>query len=126
MRVIVFDRELHEPLTVVEMPFDLFERGKRGERIRMIPEQLLDERALREWMSPATEVPHIEWQFITLRLEEVRKGRGGETLFWFAYADNETLALRLRAAFLPGQVGELRVQRQRAWADGVMLQPPPR
>lgn len=113
MRVVVFDRELHEALTVVEVPAWLAERAKDGVPIHFAPRAVFDPH----------EVPNAinaTFKQITLWFETVRRGRSGEVLFWYAYADDPELALLLRAAFLPGQVGEVQHREKVAWLRGAL------
>lgn len=106
------DEELHETLTVVEIPASYIREAAQGGRafIYMAPPpdpvtvcRLLDD-----------ECACVSFEVVRLRLEPVMRGRSHEPIFWYAYAHNPELALKLRCAFLPGQIGE--VQRREAEA----------
>lgn len=117
MKVIVFDRELHEPLTVVNLPHKLFEFGKQhGHRIYMPALEPIGygPQHFGEAVSPSP------LSVVSLELRAVYPSRecSGEPLFWYAYADQPELALILRAAFLPGQVGELKQREALAYIRG--------
>lgn len=123
MRVIVFDRELHEPLTVVEVPAWLATEAKRGMPVRLLPPQKFDPRVMLSDEPPEA----ITMQAVTLTFERVCRGGGArnghytepETLFWYAYADDPETALLLRAAFLPGQAGEVQRREKAAYVMGL-------
>lgn len=129
MRVIVFDRELHEPLTVVEVPAWLAEQAKDGHPIRLLPPQPFDPSAM--FRDEPTEA--VCEQIVTLTFERVSRSvrasprlqaagvkYESEILFWYAYADDPETALLLRAAFLPGQVGEVQRREKRAYVMGLL------
>lgn len=123
MRVIVFDRELHEPLTVVEIPQWLADQAKAGRPIRLAPRQEVRV----DWSASPSAVEDFTIQTVTLTFERVQRGGGYrdgdytklETLFWYAYADDPETALLLRAAFLPGQVGEMQRREKKAYVMGL-------
>lgn len=115
MRVIVFDRELHEPLTVVEVPHWLADQAKAGRPVRLAPPLSLP-------TSYAAVVANEECSMmpvVTLTFEPVYRGRSREPIFWYAYADDPETALLLRAAFLHGQVGEVRRREKVAYIKGL-------
>lgn len=117
MRVIVFDRELHEPLTVVSVPQWLADMAKSGQPIRLAPPPPpLDVRSYAE----VAVLEDLRVTVVTLTFERVVRGRGGdEVLFWYAYADDPETALLLRSAFLPGQEGEVQRREKAAYVKGV-------
>lgn len=120
MRIIVFDRELHEPLTVVDIPHWLAEQAKSGQRIKLLPPQKLDPRAL--FHEEPTEM--VQMQIVTLTFERVMRGDsrngGAELLFWYAYADDPETALLLRCAYLPGQIGDVQRRQKAAFFEGLL------
>lgn len=114
MRVIVFDRELHEPLTVANLPMWLFEMGKTGNPIALAPQ-----RPLKSSPYPiANEIEDVE--VCLLRLQRVRHGHSDNVLFWYAYAEDPELALLLRCAYLPGQIGDVQRRERAAFFKGVL------
>jgi hypothetical protein len=107
MRVIVFDRELHEPLTVIDMPHDVFERAKRGQRICFAVSRQLNAADFRRQQHDAPpEFEHVQLE-LTPVWEGGRVGDRDRILYWTAYADNPEAALLLRSTLLPGQLGDL-------------------
>jgi hypothetical protein len=65
---------------------------------------------------------------VTLTFECVCRGGGHrnghysepEILFWYAYADDPETALLLRAAYLPGQVGDVQRREKVAYINGLL------
>jgi hypothetical protein len=118
MKIVIMDEELHEPLTVVEIPHWLAEMAKKGTPIRLSPPTKMD-------YSVAV---HAADQYsvvscVTLRFERVcrtnPRTRLAEILFWYAYADDPETALLLRAAYLPGQVGDVQRRESEAFFRGI-------
>lgn len=127
MRVTVMDRELHEPLTIVDVPFSLIPKGDGilPRRIYFdVPERVpFYETKIRDQPHPTRMMSRHTY----IELEEVRRTTGrrpsggwdSELLFWYAYAGDPELALLLRAAFLPGQVSELQMRETEARVSGL-------
>lgn len=115
MRVIVFDRELHEPLTIVNLPVHLFEMGKAGMPIALAPERPM---MAHPYAAGVPEVEDIE--IVYLRLERVSRGSSDNIIFWYAYADDPELALALRCAYLPGQLGDVRRRERASYLKGLL------
>ena len=117
-RIVVMDEELHEALTVVDVPIDFLrevESGKRGRYIRLA----LDREVEATVYDPARDgTLDLDSHITVFRLEEVRRQR--DRLFWYAYALDPTAALRVRAAFLPGQEREVQRREGIAHSRGVM------
>lgn len=118
MRVIVFDRELHEALTIVEVPMSLAREAMEGRRIYLATEPWLMSPRVYEAQQPPEPEP---FKIVALSFEPVYRGASKELLFWFAYADNPELVLLLRAAFLPGQVSEVQQRERRAYVEGLFV-----
>lgn len=62
--------------------------------------------------------PRAERLVVRLRGELIRMGRAHT---WLLIADDEDLALMLRAAFLPGQQGAVRERERKAAAEGAAM-----
>lgn len=121
MRIIVMDEDMSEPLTVVEVPQSLMNRVETGMRYICIPVPV----TMQAWFTNLDKIPNVTDPAISvvkLRMEPICTSRNGErqVLFWTAIPDNPTLALLLRAAFLPGQMTELRRREAQAWFQGAM------
>lgn len=63
-------------------------------------------------------MPRLESWVVRLRGEKIRLGRAWT---WLLIADDEALALMLRAAFLPGQQGAVRERERVARAEGIEM-----
>lgn len=130
-RVIVMDEEFHEPLTIVEISASWFRAIQDGHHPPYIRLPVEQREVTAASFAKAMMKDHAEYQelkTVWLRFEQVRKGTGRkrldgssetETIFWFAYADDPELALTLRAAFLPGQIGEVQRLQKAAYVKGV-------
>lgn len=123
-RIVVMDEELHELLTVVDIPSALMPTGRTGQfladRIRFLAPEPVP-----FYTTPAVPMgpTRMEGRVVTLKLEPVyrfnHQTQSKETIFYYAYADNPELALLLRAAFLPGQVGEMQMREAEARIRGM-------
>lgn len=115
MRIVVMDEDMREPITVVEIPMSLMRQVQEGVReVRMsVPT------SMEAWFTMADKIPNVEMatvRIVSLRMEPIY--RGYDILHWVAVPNDPTLALLLRAAFLPGQVTELRRREAQAWFQG--------
>jgi len=132
MRIVVMDKEMREPLTIVDIPAHLMRDVIDGTRPYIVLPVPMNFRA---WVSGYDFVPNApmndELRRVILRMEKIVKGGsrgpdgGWDILFWTATPDDEELALLLRAAFLPGQVTELRRREMQQWFMGALGAPPP-
>ena len=132
MRVTVMDRELHEPLTIVDVPISLIPQRIEGFG-ESVPRRIYFDVPVREvfYETKIRDAPTGPTRMMSrhtyIELEEVRRTTGrnpnggwhSELLFWYAYAGDPELALLLRAAFLPGQVGELQMRETEARVTGI-------
>lgn len=121
MRVVVMDEEMREPLTVVEIPISLMRKVEEGMREIVLPVPV----SFDAWFTMLDKVPKVESpsiRTVRLRMEPICRSRNGrtETLYWNAIPNDPELALLLRAAFLPGQLTELRRREAQAWFQGVV------
>lgn len=119
MRIVVMDEDMREPITVVEIPMYLMrdvQEGKHREIVLAAPTTMED------WFSMVDKIPSVmetaTLRHVKLRMEPIYKGR--EVLYWTAVPDNPELALLLRAAFLPGQMTEMRRREAQAWFHGAI------
>lgn len=119
MRIVVMDEDMREPITVVEIPMYLMRGVQEGKRrhITLAAPVTMD-----AWFTMLDKIPDIPEQttvrHVHLRMEPIYKGR--EILYWTAVPDNPELALLLRAAFLPGQMTEMRRREAQAWFHGAV------
>lgn len=105
MRIVLYDLDL-EPITILEIPhwrsFDL----PVGEPIRLP--------VMRE-IGRANVTEPTALEIVNIRFERLRRG---DASTWMALTADAEAALRLRAAFLPGQQTELQRHEQEAFAKG--------
>lgn len=124
MRVVVMDREMTEPLTVVDIPNSLMRDVAMRGRPRITMAVPTD---FNHWLSYADKFEDVmqttTLQRCELRMEPIYRGR--DVLYWVAVPDSEELALLLRAAFLPGQITELRRRELKQWIMGAIGAPRP-
>lgn len=116
-RIVVMDEELHESITVVDIPGSFIrdvESGKVPPWIVMLPPP----GPVKLTYSAEEIAQPMPFRQVRLRLERVMRGRDPKPLFWYAYADDPVLALELRAAFLPGQLGEVQRREREAYWRG--------
>ena len=117
MRVVVMDEDMREPLTVVEIPMHLMRKVEEGMRCIRLPVPTTFD----AWFTMLDKVPKVTdvaIRIVELRMEPIMKGH--DVLYWNAIPNDTTLALLLRAAFLPGQMTELRRREAQAWFQGAV------
>lgn len=120
MRIVLFDRELHEALTVIDVPTTFIravEARERAPYICLHAPRFVDLASC--WREVET-LTMAEIRVVRISLEPVMRGRGREIspIFWYGYPDDPELALELRAAFLPGQLGEVQRREKDAFWRG--------
>ena len=113
MRVILFDPESYEPLTVVEIPAWLMKDVELGVRRVRLPVPM----NMREWFTKSDIMNPVSMSVVDLDMEPVRKGNS--IIYWMGLPTDPELALLLRAAFLPGQQTELQRREATAFIEGV-------
>ena len=123
-RVIVMSMD-HEPLTVVTISQKVFQQAikERDPQVRLwVPKSFAKWVAYEDQffnvMEASAKQATYELQIVTLSLTPIYKG--SDLIFWYATPDSEELALLLRAAFLPGQVTEVRRREALAFFQGVI------
>lgn len=116
-RIVVYDEELHEALTVVEISLS----WPRAMENYFMPRQIrLPLPRAHISFDPVVDQPFMHEKYAYLRIEPVMRGRERVPIFWYAYAMNPEFALRLRAAFLPGQMAEVERVREAAYLEGAI------
>lgn len=120
MRVVVMDEEMREPITVVEIPAYLMREVEQHKRAPYI--NLAAPTRMESWFTMLDKVPNVPEQatirHVQLKMEPIYKGR--DILYWVAIPNDPELALLLRAAFLPGQLTEMRRREAQAWFQGAI------
>lgn len=119
MRVVVMDEDMGEPITVVEIPFQLMREVRDG-KLREI--KVAAPLRMSSWMTLVDQIPNVAAsstiRIVSLRMEPIWKGN--DILYWVAVPNDPELALLLRAAFLPGQMTELQRREAQAWFSGAL------
>lgn len=112
MRVVLYDDETMEPLTVLHLPSWFTERLVAGERMR-VP-MILPMSAIADDDVPVAPTPKTS---VTIWFEQfVRHGRE----HWFAFTAEGADAMMCRAVFLPGQYREVQSREQAAFMAGLL------
>lgn len=109
MRAVLYTYDL-QPITVLEVPEWARERIERCESFRMY----VPERPIRDYGrvdSPTT----AEMRIVRIHTELMRRNGWNHPIL---FTEDEESALLLRAAFLPGQLGELQKQNQDYFSKG--------
>lgn len=119
MRVVVYDAEDMEPITVIQLPGHMREYlneildGRRGPEITFLLQQPLSAADFVTKEPPAlTMMPYVR-----LKFEPIWKGKG--LLMWLCTTRDGETALLLKSVFLPGQQRELNQQREDAFMAGL-------
>lgn len=122
-RIVVYDREDHEPITVVEIPISYMREVEEGRRRRITLMYRMDARiSARVSSEPPREPVPLSDVCTELFFERVAGGgRGHDTLFWFLYPSSGEQALRIKSVFLPGQIPEVRRAEMEAEFRGMLL-----
>jgi hypothetical protein len=122
------DKDMSEPLTIVEVPIELMRRVEQGLPYIRLPVPM----NMMAWVTQLDKIPNVistAMDIVTLKMEKIVGRRNGservEILYWTATPDSEELALLLRAAFLPGQLTELKRRELQSWFIGAIGGLPP-
>jgi hypothetical protein len=114
MRVVLYDHETMEPITVLHLPSWMTSRLADGERLRvpMVPTF----RMLRQDEASGSIGP-LPKSSVTIWFEKfIRHGR----VHWFAFTGEGEDALLCKAVFLPGQQREVQSREQIAFVRGLL------
>jgi hypothetical protein len=127
MRVVIYDREDMEPITVITLPewgrefLREIERGHRGPEITFPVRPPM--RAV-DWKEPPADVPVTDFRRFQcrIRFEPIWEGDGPKRrcLMWLCTTRDGESALLLKSTFLPGQQAAVNEERQKAFTDGLM------
>lgn len=113
MRVVLFDDETMEPLTVIKLPIWAHERLRTGERINFPVLEKLTPSSFRKDLDP---LEPLSMKIVTVWFEEFR--RNGQN-HWFCFTRDSENSLKLKAMFLPGQVKEVQKREENAFTAGL-------
>lgn len=117
MRAVIYDAENYEPLTVIDIPQAFvreIESGKRGPVLRFPVRGPVSFGPTGRETVPELVMPRS----VTVRFETIYKGR--QRCMWLCTTVDAESALLLRAAFLPGQQGEVNRQLDSAFLKGLL------
>ncbi len=116
MRTVIYDAELMEPITIVDIPPHIFagvEHGAfRNVSIPIYPRISAAASTYADAPIECSTPPRCQ-----VRFEPVR--RNGGVMFWLCITEDGESALLLRSVFLPGQQKELSEERREAFLRGV-------
>jgi len=116
MRAVIYDAEYYEPITVIDIPQDFVREIESGKRDKMLRFPVIKPILSR---GPSECIPcETPTKVVTLRFEPIWKN--SERLMWLVTTQDAESALLLRAAFLPGQRGELNRRLEMAFLNGLM------
>lgn len=113
MRIVLYDDELFEPITVFDVPQWAVERLKHGRRVHF-PVFSCDSR---EYVHEGRAVNVKPLPCVTVWFEKfIRK----EVVTFMAFSADFQNALKLAPTYLPGQVGDLRSRCEIAFIEGLL------
>jgi hypothetical protein len=113
MRVVVYDKETMEPLTVISIPGDYLSRF--GRRMHFPVIQPIS-------FGPVpTEIEPINMRrwYVTLDFEPIYNGKDPHPMMWLCTTNDGETALLLRSVFLPGQQREVQERTRDAFLSGL-------
>lgn len=110
MRAVLYAYDF-EPITVIDVPEFAQEYMERHQCFALpVFQQLFS-------VQPDATAPAGDHTFHTVRIQCERLCRRGRT-HWMLFTQDEESALLLRAAFLPGQLGEVQERQRAAFSKG--------
>ena len=127
MRVVIYDREDMEPITVISLPewgrdyLREIEQGKRGPEITF---PVVQPMRARERDGAASQIDPTDLRKSTcrLRFEPIWEEHAGKRrcLMWLCTTMDGETALLLKSTFLPGQQAAVNEEREKAFVGGLM------
>jgi len=115
MRFVIYDKDDHEPITVISLPKWACDVAMQRGHVRVHAMPKFDPKPFDVQAAPEMTV---QLTIITLSFEPVYKGK--ELLMWLVYADDPVSALLLKSTFLPGQRGEINKIKREAFMNGLI------
>jgi len=116
MRIVIYDKDDHEPITVIHLPKWAADVAIERGHVRLYTFPDIDLSALTAMSTPMETT--LKQRVVTLSFEPVYKGK--ELLMWLVYADDPESALLLRSTFLPGQRGQINEMKKQAFLKGLI------
>jgi len=127
MRVVIYDREDMEPITVISLPDwgrDYLREIEQGQRGTEVTFPVIQPMRAGNWNSPApaAELTDLRKSTCRLRFEPIWEGHDGKRrrLMWLCTTMDGETALLLRSTFLPGQQAAVNEEREKAFV-GVLM-----
>lgn len=115
MRVVLYDDETMEPLTVLHLPSWMPPRLRNGERMVIPVMRKLDLSA--SYGGDTTPPMDIQGDRVGIWFEKFLRH---DQLHWFAFTRDSENALSLKSVFLPGQWSDVHAEYQRGVGDGIV------
>lgn len=112
MRIILYDDELFEPITVFDVPQWAVQKLKDGQRVyfHFAPDP-------RYYLRDVTSCNPEPLPYVTIWFEKfIRR----ENVTFFAFTRDFEAALKLMPDYLPGQVGDLRSRCEQSFVKGLV------
>jgi len=114
MRVVIYDAEDMEPITVIKLDDRLVMRLRQDRELR-IPVRL----PMRSPTLEMTEARLAGPRYCCIRFEPIMKGE--DFMMWICTTMDGESALLLRSVFLPGQQASVAREREDAFMQGLMV-----
>lgn len=115
MKIVIYDHETYEPITVVEVHISFLREIESGKRPPSLIFPVLHDLLLQ---SRAELSSYVKMRTVRINFERIMKGN--RTLLWLAKTEDGETALLLRSAFLPGQNKEVQAREQAAFLGGLL------
>jgi len=115
MRVVIYDAEDMEPITVVKLPPWVIELAERGQSVTVPVLKPITA----GWANEQIDLPRTA-ALSQCRLKFDCIMKGNERMMWICTTMDGESALLLRSVFLPGQQSALNEERSNAFLDGLM------
>lgn len=112
MRIIIYDKIDHEPITAIKLSRKMMILAKERRILQFYTTQDLDISPYKSGQPPR----EIRRSIVTLRFEPIYKDK--EILMWLAYADDTDAVLSLKSVFLSGQYKALNEAKKEAFVHG--------
>lgn len=109
MRAVLYATDF-EPITIIDLPPTVLHYIAVHQQVNLAVMEPV------KFESPDDEHEPLKIRHVNIRAERIKRG---EHEAWMLFTADEESALLLKAAFLPGQVGELRSREREAFIAGV-------
>lgn len=112
MRTVIYTEDML-PITVVDIHPDLIRMMQRGDYVKL---QTAPPMAMTPPNEPINFQAYVRIEHVSLYMEPLMRN---ERRSWLCFTRDEESALILQAAFLPGQLGEVRRREEASYWEGM-------